>query len=312
MVGSYSPYPSLSGDERFHAALEYRFWQWKLSTSYNRADFYDLFGPTKTSRKGYSLSLSYSDFFINDKPAILDYSLSASGYGGLERLPDFQNVSTSFDKFVTLNGRLSYKYLMRTLGAIEVERGITWSFHSQGTLVRSRFFPKAFMNLDYGGRFLLDHSSLWLRTSAGYSPGERSEPFANFYFGGFGNNWVDYQEVQRYQEYYSFPGKELNDIDGTTYLKSTLEWVFPPVRFRRFGIPNFYCTWLRLALFTSVLSSNFDDPDVGRTLFNLGSQADFRFVMFTGLETTLSFGYAAAFERDQRLSREFMISLKIL
>jgi len=33
-----------------HGALEHRYLYGELS--YNRADFYDLFGPTKTSRKG--------------------------------------------------------------------------------------------------------------------------------------------------------------------------------------------------------------------------------------------------------------------
>ena len=47
----------------------------------------------------------------------------------------------------------------------------------------------------------LKHSSLWLRSSAGYVAGDdRDEPFANFYFGGFGNNWVDHREEKRYRE----------------------------------------------------------------------------------------------------------------
>ncbi len=311
LVGSYSPYPSLPNEERLHASLDYRFWQWKLSAGYNRADFYDLFGPTKTSRKGYSLSLSYSDFLNNDKPASLEYTLSASGYGGLQRLPDYQNVSTSFDKFFTFGGRLNYKYLLRTLGSFEYERGVKWSLHSANTYVRSKLFPKVYSNFEYGIPLPIDHSSIWLRGSVGYSPGDVNESFANFYFGGFGNNWVDYQEAQRYREYYSFPGVELNEIGGTKFGKAMIEWVLPPLRFRRFGIPNFYCTWARFAFFSSVITTNHDDI-TRRELLNIGSQVDFRFIMFTGLETTLSFGYAAAWERYQRPTDEFMISLKIL
>jgi hypothetical protein len=34
--------------------------------------------------------------------------------------------------------------------------------------------------------------------------------------------------------------------------------------------------------------------------------------MFSTLSSTFSLGYAAAFEKDQRTAKEFMISLKIL
>ncbi len=38
-----------------HASFDAHFWDWKLSGYYNYADFYDLFGPTKLSRRGESL-----------------------------------------------------------------------------------------------------------------------------------------------------------------------------------------------------------------------------------------------------------------
>ncbi|MCB9250095.1 MAG: hypothetical protein H6613_16875 [Ignavibacteriales bacterium] len=71
--------------------------------------------------------------------------------------------------------------------------------------------------MDYGFALPINHSSIWLRSSAGYSYGDRDEPFANFYFGGFGNNYVDNLPEKRYREYYSFPGVELNSIGGTNY-----------------------------------------------------------------------------------------------
>ncbi len=40
----------------------------------------------------------------------------------------------------------------------------------------------------------------------------RTDPYANFYFGGFGNNYVDRRNVKRYREYDSFPGFEINEI----------------------------------------------------------------------------------------------------
>ena len=309
---SYSPDNNLPENQKIHLALNYGHWPWKFSTTYNRADFYDLFGPTKTSRKGYSVAIQYNNYLIYDRPKTLEYTLSISGYGGLERLPDYQNIRASFDKFLTVKAQLYYKYLRKSLGAVEYEQGITWKFSTYNNYVNAKNFPRIYTNLGYGFLLPLNHSSIWLRSSAGYSYGDRNEPFANFYFGGFGNNWVDYQEEKRYREYYSFPGTKLNAVGGTNFSKMLLEWTLPPLRFRRFGIPNLYCTWSRAVFFTSGIITNLDSEKQKRSLFNGGVQIDFRLIIFSRLESTLSFGYAVAFEKDKRLSKEFMISLKIL
>jgi hypothetical protein len=39
---------------------------------------------------------------------------------------------------------------------------------------------------------------------------------------------------------------------------------------------------------------------------------DFRLVIFSALESTLSFGYAAAWEENRKVQTEFMVSLKIM
>ncbi len=41
---------------------------WKAELSWNRSDFYDLFGPTKRSRKGYAAKLGYDWLLIYDEP----------------------------------------------------------------------------------------------------------------------------------------------------------------------------------------------------------------------------------------------------
>ena len=149
-------------------------------------------------------------------------------------------------------------------------------------------------------------------TSLGYSPGARTDPLANFYFGGFGNNWVDYQNVQRYREFYSFPGIEINAAGGTTFGKALAEWDLPPIRFKQFGLPSFYCTWTRLALFSSVLVTNPDDKAIQERVVDLGAQIDLQLVLFSHLNSTLSFGYARATMEGRHPTGEFMFSLKLL
>jgi hypothetical protein len=90
------------------------------------------------------------------------------------------------------------------------------------------------------------------------------------------------------------------------------EWTLPPVRFKRVGFPALYCTWARPALFTSALVTNVSNNAVERHLFNAGGQIDFRLVIFSGLPSMFSLGYAGAFEQGRKTETEFMISLKIL
>jgi hypothetical protein len=312
VTASVSPARSIPNDERFHAAAELRWWQWRLNATYNAADFYDLFGPTKTSRKGYSAGLRYSDYLIFERPKTLEVVIAATAFTGLDRLPDYQNIAVSFDRFATLNGRLSFVNVRRSLGAVDNESGMAASLNSLNSLVRGEFIPRVYGTLDAGLPLPVDHSSLWLRLAGGWGGGGRDDVFGGFFFGGFGNNWVDQHEPQRYREYYSFPGTELNSIGGTSFARVTGEWTLPPLRFREFGIPAFYCTWMRSALFATVLSANIDAPAVRTNALSAGAQVDFKLVLFSHLNSMLSLGYAAAAAEHARATREFMISLKLL
>ncbi len=44
--------------------------------------------------------------------------------------------------------------------------------------------------------------------------GNRDNSLASFYFGGFGNNYVDDGEIKRYRDYDSFPGVEIDELAG--------------------------------------------------------------------------------------------------
>ena len=308
---SYAPAPTLKNDEKLHAELTYNHWPWKVSAAYNRADFYDLFGPTKVSRKGYYLGLQYEHYFINEKPEIFKFTVQAFGFGGLEKLPNYQNISTSAKKLLIFKTVWDYSYLLRSLGAVEYEKGRQWRLTLSVNYSR-KWFPSIHTELDYGFLLPLNHSSIWFRGFAGFAFGRRNEPFANFYFGGFGNNWIDHRQVNRYREFYSFPGVNLNAVGGANYAKLLSEWDLPPLRFRRFGIPSFYFTWLRLAFFSGGIVTDADYKANRRALLDTGLQINWRVVMLSHLNVTLSFGWARAYEKHQRPNDEIMISLKIL
>ena len=181
----------------------------------NGADFYDLVGPTKTSLKGYAVGVGYNRTLVYDQPRQLDLKAGVTYYGNLDRVPDYQGIPTNFTDELATRARLSYQALpplARLRGRGEGRR--------LGPRLRrrpreGRRLRRFYGNLDLGTALPIRHSSVWLRTSAGWSPGDREEPFANFYFGGFRNNWVDWRDEKRYRESYAFPGLEINEVGGT-------------------------------------------------------------------------------------------------
>jgi hypothetical protein len=309
---SYSPGPGLKASERVHFGVNYQYWGWKLTGTFNNADFYDLFGPTKTSRKGYSLELSHHKNLIFDTPRTLDLDWEVAGYGGLERLPDYQNINAPVSRYFTGKVALKYSFVEKSLGAVDDEKGTLWQLALRTNVAEGRVLPRLYGNYDRGFLLPLHNSPVWIRSSAGYSVGDRDNPFANFYFGGFGNNWVDHLETSRYREYYSFPGLKLDEVGARKFAKTTVEWNLPPLRFQRFGTTYLYCNWVRPSLFVSGLLAEPPRAGSGSLYGDAGAQIDFRIVPFSYFDSTFSVGYGVARGPQGKVGHEFMISLKLL
>jgi len=313
VTASYAPDGALSSYERLHLRADFMSWNWRVVAALNRADFYDLFGPTKVSRRGYSLGVQYKNDLFMDGPRTLGYTLRVAGYGGLTTLPEYQGITAPFDKLVAFSADLAYGSLRQSLGAVEDELGSTASATLRGNWVNGTLFPGLSLDASHGFLLPINHSSLWFRASAGSAlAGNRSDAFAQYFFGGFGNNWVDYRAVKQFRETESFPGFGIDAIGGASYGKVQAEWVLPPLRFRRVGIPTCYLQWADLSLFATGLETDVDDPADRQTLASAGAQLDFRLVTLSHLASTLSLGYAVAHERPGVNHSAFMFSFKIM
>lgn len=310
LSASYTPDSRLADEERLHAQFDYRRFDWRVSARYNDANFYDLFGPTKTSLKGYSLGTGYSRTLIYDMPRELGLDLDLTYYGGLERTPDYQNVISNYENLLSGSARLHFKNLRFSLGAVDYEKGVVSWVEVADNHVKGRSFPSLNGSMQLGLP-LFRQSSFWIRGYGGVAPADREEPFANFYFGGFGNNWVDRGEIKRYREWYAMPGFELNEVGGTNYLKVLADWNLPPWRFRRGGRPSFYASWIRASLFTSALATNVDVADLRTESANVGGQIDLRMTLLSHHDFTASVGYAVGFTEGRRGDDELMLSLRI-
>ena len=310
----------LPSDEHWHAALRYRRPSLGVDLLWNPGSFYDLVGSTKASRRGYHAGITLDRTLIRDTPRTFHLTSSLSGWTGLEVLPDHQNVATSegFDRLVSGAVEFDYRHTRKSIGGVDPEKGHAWTARFEadgvrfvrpaGTTVLA--FPRISGTFEVGTPMLLPNSSLWLIGAAGWSPGDRNEPFANFFFGGFGNNGLDHLEVRRYREPPRFPGIEIDEAGGTNYTKAVLDWSLPPLRFRRLGSPGFYASYLRLSAFGGVLRTNLDLSG-GEAFANAGAQADLQFQLLTQQSFTLSAGYAQAYRRGGARSSGWMVSLKL-
>src|SRR5258707_10914177 len=283
---AYSPAGGVPSDERLHVNFEYKTLKWRLRYWHNGADFYDLFGPTYRSRRGDAVMVGYKNALIYDPPHQLDFVADVAAYRGLDTLPQAQDVAASSKNLVSALVGLRYTATDKSLGALDYEKGVRWSLLSAGDLGSGEFFPKVYGTLDFGAPLPVKHASLWLYNAVGVGGGSRTNPLSDFYFGSFGNNYVDDGEVKRYREYDSFPGFKIDELAGRSFAKSLVELNLPPLRFSDVGRPSLFLSSLRPALFAGVLGIEPGRRD-GRTLETLGGQLDFNFTVALRLPMVL-------------------------
>jgi len=312
ITAAYTPTGVLPGNERGHVEVTAEYLNWRGALSWNRSDFYDLFGPTKRSRKGTAAKAGYDDLLIWDDPRRMTLKYDLAYYDGIDVLPEAQNVGITFKRLLTAEVGLYYTDVRRSLGAVDDEKGWAWSIVGTASRANNKVIPQLRGSLDFGLPLPVPNSSIWLRSVAGVASGDRDNPIANFYFGGFGNNYVDNGSIQRYREYYALPGFELNEISGQRFARGMVEVNAPPLVFEGMGVPGFHAVWLRSALFASSLWTDAGSSDQGRNHSSIGAQADLHFSVLHWSTATLSVGYALGYEGARRKGNEFMISLKIL
>lgn len=312
---SYSPDNSLPSNQRLHAMVTARIPEWMAGAAWNRDDFYDLFGPTKRSLAGYNGFLQYDHFLFYDPPQTVSVMAKVAYYGDLVTLPGFQNVLSPTSNLFTTDLGLTSLDLRRSPGAVDDETGHSWSLKMHTYSAPGEFIPSIRGTFDVGFPLPLDHSSIWLRTGVAVSAGARDNPLANFYLGGFGNNYVDSSingSVQRYRDLMSMPGFEIDVLQGKSVAKGTLEWCIPPLRFETFGTPAFYLSWARPELFATALETDFNNAAFRQRAYDVGGQLDFQLHVMHRWQMMLSTGVARGSGGGGFARTEFMLSLQVL
>jgi hypothetical protein len=318
ITGAYTPVGELPGSQRLHLDVTADYLGWHGEFAHNLSDFYDLFGPTKISRKGDMEKITYQKLLIFDEPRRLTLKYEISHFDSIDTLPQAQNISSAFSSLSKEQVSLLYTDVRRSLGAVDDEKGIGWGAVGTEYQADGGRVSQLRGNLELGTALPLAHSSLWLRTAAGLSDGAVRDPLSSFYFGGFGNNYVDKGTIKRFEDYDSLPGYGIDAIGGDRFGRAMLEANLPPLVFEAAGVPNFFANWLRTSVFAAALSASSPEPATAgsptpaHTHLSFGAQSDLHFSVLQWSELWLSVGFAAGFEGGRRTGNELMVSLKIM
>jgi len=310
VTASVTPYGNLPGNEWTHLMIDGRYLEWWGSLWWNRTDFYDIFGPTKRSLKGFAAKGGFERFLVYDDPRKLEFVADLAYYDGLDTLPGAQNVPVNFSRLVVGNVGLRGSDVRRSRAAADDDSGSRWSAFAGFNAPPGETVLNARGTFDTGLP-LPGGQSVWLRTAAGAMDGSRDLPSAYFYFGAFGNNYVDGYPVRRYRDWDAFPGFAIDGIRAQSFGRVQLEWNAPAIGVPAVGTPAFFPLRLQPAVFATAL---WTDPTRSerQRYANVGAQLDLHFSLLHWYGLTLSAGYAAGFGEGRRPGGEWMVSLKIL
>ena len=312
VTASMSVDGNVPSDERLHVGAEFKTLDWRFRYWHNNADFYDLFGPTKRSRKGDAASIGYRKLIVYDEPRRFEWSANLAYYTGLDTLPANQNVSSVLDSLVSAEIGLDYSNTRKSQASVDHEKGYDWSLYASADHANGETYPKLTGTFDVGFALPWANSSIWFYNAAGSASGNPADSLTNFYFGSFQNNYVDNRAVKRYREFHTFPGFEIDALGGKRFYKNTIEWNAPPFRFEEVGVPGFYLSYIRPAVFAGTLIIEDSLAGGRRRYHDVGLQLDLNFTIMDHLPMTISFGYAQGFEESQKVDDEWLVSLKVL
>jgi hypothetical protein len=308
-----SPWSQNPDNQKAHIQLQWNLWLWSFIAQYNKTDFYDLFGPTRTSRPGYAFGVKYLKNHTLNTPFKYLYGFQLMYHGDLEVLPDFQNITSPIKQMVGLSATTEISKLRRTLGGVDDEKGYRWNLSANGYYANKGFFPSLVSEQQAGVLIPgIRNTSFWIRNATGLSFGKPESPLASFYFGGFRNNYIDWQPVSQYRKTMAFPGAEIDEIAARHFVKTMGELCLRPFRMRNIGTTWLYPTFIRPTIFGTHMAIVTDGYSTLKNLYNIGVQIDLELVLFSYLKTTWSAGYARKMEPSLAPNEQWMFSLKLL
>lgn len=308
---SVSPSESLTAEESIHWSLNVRYVLWNFFIKYNYADFYDLFGPEKFSRKGTQLGVNRKIPFVYDESIEFYASPELSALFNGDVVSGYQNIKSRNNNVYEASNSFLFQNIKGKTLTENQKYGYAFELFTGFQNVDRENFYKAYVKADAGLSSTDMNISLWLRSYTGKAFGKGDSPYSSFYFGGFRNNYVDFRDSRRFRSLSAFPGVSINSIDANSFSKITAELNLPAFYGLKGKSLNLIPKHLQTCFFSSIMLDSPEPWTEANISYNYGFQADLYFILLSQLQSTISLGYARAFHQDKH-SHELMASLRLL
>jgi hypothetical protein len=86
--------------------------------------------------------MKYKENIIYDSPEVMDYLIYTNYSVILKRLPDYQNIAASFDRFFNLGSSFNYRDMRSSLGAVDNEKGFKLQVNLNNNFVIKTLYPQ--------------------------------------------------------------------------------------------------------------------------------------------------------------------------
>jgi len=306
---SVSPHPTNYLMPKFHLDVKYEYKkEWELRFQNNASNFYDLFNKRKRSTIQKKLILKNTHYWIYDFPQKLKQTNGLSVYYGAQAIND-NMVRIYRPDFLVYQSILQSTNLRRSIGSSDVEQGTKWAI----TLMTFHVDPRHFQHVgglhvewEHYGTYLRPHNVWMFKFAAGLRHTKKDMAIGRFYFGGFGNRYLENESPMQYRKVFRFPGRRIYSLPGKHFVKFMLENKLPPVWFSSLYIGQHALIRSDLSIYSQTLIL---EPTWKGSWIDLGAQINFHFRHWFNLESDLSIGVAKAWNRYDS-SWEWFISFK--
>lgn len=306
-----SPFNENPVGPKFHLRVKYDYnRKVHLSFSQNATDFYDLFNDRKRSMIGRKITLGHTHYWKYDIPHKITQSTEIAMYNGVEFIND-NLVRVSRPDFMVAQTQWNSKDLRRTIGSSDYESGNMYD-------VTLRVFGDNPDAPEYAGQitaewdnfsnWIADHNTLHLKLAGGYHFDNPDLIQARFYFGGFGNRYVENVDVKQFRKVFRFPGIPIYSLSADRFVKVMFENNLPPLRFGSANIGSHLVNHLDASIYSQAMYAH---SEQGNYWINLGTQINFVIKHWFNLESTVSAGIAKAWGENSN-DWEWFMSLKLL
>ena len=306
-----SPRPINDLMPRFHLDVKYEYKKiWEFRFRNNASNFYDLVNKRKRTTIQKKFTVKNTHYWQYDFPHKIKQTNGFSAYFGAQAIND-NMVKISRPDFFVYQNMLENVNLRRSIGSTDIEEGVKWSV----TLMTFHVDPRNFQHV--GGvhfewerynTYLWPHNVFMFKFATGWRYTKDNMAIGKFYFGGFGNRYLENESPMQYRKVFRFPGRPIYSLPAKHFVKFMLENKLPPLWFGNLYIGQHSLHRLDLSIYSQTLIM---DPTWKDSWINLGTQINFHFRHWFNLESTISIGFARAWNRYQS-SWGWFISFKPL